>query len=382
MNSSSVGVARWRELIDAFRVQRERLVAVSDGLYEMSEPNPGASEEQLAAAEQRLGYEIPAQYREFLTVANGWRDWNQDTGLLSCDEIGHGTISESEGLGIRLAEGDVLVSWESDADWVRIADSDGTYWETFMLHRDSQGYRSGQLMMTPHGGKFYDSFEEYLVEELAALTEFIDGEALGPHGKYWGRDLRLDPPTMQEIVDRLYAKRIEYANVRGEQPPQAPNPRAGASDIAAVESHLGHPLHPEHRELLMVMNGWPGNPHILSTTEITSGEAWAAALRERDRHNDWQAADFARVGISSWEKPEPAAVVADRATVTPLFTQVLMAYGVDVDDGIVREIEDRRYAVVEPVGSGIVPRGTVREFLLSEIDGVCQQIDAWRRTFG
>lgn len=374
--NTDVGVARWRELIEAFLVQRERLVRIHPDLYEMSRPNPGATEEQLVAAEERLGFRIPAQYREFLTVANGWREWNQDTALLPCDEIGHGTISESEGLGIRLADGDVLVEWRSDDDWLRIADSDGTYWETFMLHRDSQGYRAGQLMMTPHGDRFHDSFEDYLVDQLAALTEWLDGEELGPHGRYWGRDLRLDPPTMQQIVDRLAALRVEFAELSGDPVPDPPNPPAAPSDITALEGHLGRQLHPEHREFLEVADGWPGNPHPLSCAEIITGDAWAEALAARDRHNDWQAAEFARFGGSTWQKPGPAAEAAAGVSVTPFATQVISVWGVDTEDG--RVLDVLRYA--EDLARGYKGSyGTVREHLLSQIDGLCQQIESWRR---
>ncbi|MET9328927.1 SMI1/KNR4 family protein [Tsukamurella sp. NPDC003166] len=342
--NTDVGVARWRRLIDAFLVQRERLVRIHPDLYEMTLPNPGATEEQLLAAEERLGFRIPSQYREFLTVANGWSEWNQDTALLSCDQIGHGTISESEGLGIRLADGDVLVDWRTDDDWVRIADSDGTSSETFVLHRDSQGYRAGQLMMTPHGHRFHDSFDDYLVDQLAALTEWLDGEELGPRGRYWGRDLRLDPPTTREIVERLAALRAEFAQLRAVSVPESPNPPAAPSDIEVLERELGRALHPEHRELLEVADGWPGNPRILSVAEIRSGERWAEAFEARDRHNDWQAAEFARVGSTTWRKPPPSAEAAARASVVPFATQVIAAYGVDIEDGFVRDaIDDAKY---------------------------------------
>ncbi|BDD83664.1 hypothetical protein TPB0596_34270 [Tsukamurella pulmonis] len=377
--NTDVGVARWRELIEAFEEQRERLVRIHPDLYAMSRPNPGATEEQLLAAEKRLGHPIPAQYCEFLTVANGWSEWNQDVALLSCDQIGHGTISESEGLGIRLAEGDVLVEWSTDTDWVRIAQSDGSYWETFMLHRDSQGYLAGQMMMTPHGDHFYDSFEQYLVEELASLTEWLDGEELGPHGRYWGRDLRIDPPTMRQIVERLAELRVEYAALRGEPAPDPPNPGAAPSDIAALEGRLGRALHPEHREVLEVADGWPGNPHILSCAQIITGDLWAEALAARDRHNAWQAADFARCGVSTWQKPGPAAEAAAGVSVTPFATQAIFVWGIDIEEGRVLDV----LTYVEDVARGYKRSyGTVREHLLSQIDGLCQQIESWRRTFG
>lgn len=193
----------------------------------MSLPNPGATEEQLLEAEDRLGYRIPDQYREFLTIANGWSDWNQSSRLLSCDEIGHGTLSEKEGVGIRLTEGNRFVEWETDEDWVRIVDDPESYWESFILHRASQGCQAGQLMVMPHGDRFYDSFEDYLVDELKGLTVWLDGEELGAHGRYWGRDLRLDPPSMHDIVERLVSLRAEFAEMREEPVPAPPNGGGG-----------------------------------------------------------------------------------------------------------------------------------------------------------
>ncbi|HLY25044.1 MAG TPA: SMI1/KNR4 family protein, partial [Aggregatilineales bacterium] len=35
--------------------------------------NPGASEEQIAALEARLGLTLPPSYSQFLAVTNGWR---------------------------------------------------------------------------------------------------------------------------------------------------------------------------------------------------------------------------------------------------------------------------------------------------------------------
>jgi hypothetical protein len=49
----------------------------------------GATEEQIQQADRRLGTTLPATYRKFLTVSNGWRmlatEW---TGLLPVEEIG------------------------------------------------------------------------------------------------------------------------------------------------------------------------------------------------------------------------------------------------------------------------------------------------------
>lgn len=49
---------------------------------------PGASEEEIKAAEVRLGLTFPPSYRTFLKVTNGWPDWNiADLELLPTSEL-------------------------------------------------------------------------------------------------------------------------------------------------------------------------------------------------------------------------------------------------------------------------------------------------------
>ncbi len=68
----------WRPFLEQW--SREQL---EDAEYRQSLPPdvvnsgwlgyPGATEEQIAAAEARLGVTLPPSYREFLSVTNGWR---------------------------------------------------------------------------------------------------------------------------------------------------------------------------------------------------------------------------------------------------------------------------------------------------------------------
>lgn len=48
---------------------------------------PGAEEEQIVAAEKRLGVTLPPSYRDFLKVANGWRHFSDGLRLRSTEEI-------------------------------------------------------------------------------------------------------------------------------------------------------------------------------------------------------------------------------------------------------------------------------------------------------
>jgi hypothetical protein len=53
-----------------------------------------ATEEQIAALEQRVGRPLPPSYRTFLSLYNGWRQVDGETDLLSTDEILEGRRAE------------------------------------------------------------------------------------------------------------------------------------------------------------------------------------------------------------------------------------------------------------------------------------------------
>jgi hypothetical protein len=73
------GTYEWRPLLE----QWSREILTSDDEYQASLPEeavasgwlgyPGATPEQIAAAEQRLGTHLPPSYRAFLAVTNAWR---------------------------------------------------------------------------------------------------------------------------------------------------------------------------------------------------------------------------------------------------------------------------------------------------------------------
>lgn len=78
----------WPELVTRLReVQTEvqRLAPFRDiGLV----PNPGASEEAIAAAEKRLGFSLPPSYREFLRHHDGWPRFFDGATLLGTEALG------------------------------------------------------------------------------------------------------------------------------------------------------------------------------------------------------------------------------------------------------------------------------------------------------
>jgi hypothetical protein len=51
------------------------------GLWEHFLPDVAASEDEIAATEQQLGFRLDPEYRQFLRFANGWRRFYQDVDL-------------------------------------------------------------------------------------------------------------------------------------------------------------------------------------------------------------------------------------------------------------------------------------------------------------
>ena len=83
----------WHELLTQWS---RDLIAANDFIKDISPEviasrwlgYPGATEDQIAQAETRLGAKLPPSYREFLKVTNGWRQLNSFIyKLWSTDEI-------------------------------------------------------------------------------------------------------------------------------------------------------------------------------------------------------------------------------------------------------------------------------------------------------
>jgi hypothetical protein len=63
------GITQWQEYLSGFS------------------PAAGATEDQLRAAEQRLGTRLPPSLRTFLACSNGWTNHDELYGLCSTDEL-------------------------------------------------------------------------------------------------------------------------------------------------------------------------------------------------------------------------------------------------------------------------------------------------------
>src|SRR5689334_23303262 len=69
---------------------------------------PGATEEQIVAAEARLGISLPPDYREFLQTSNGWRWANYFIPRIW-------PVEEIQWL--RLSDPDLVAIWHMGSDW-------------------------------------------------------------------------------------------------------------------------------------------------------------------------------------------------------------------------------------------------------------------------
>jgi len=91
---------------------------------------PGATDDEIAAAEERLGVTLPPDYREFLQVSNGWRWANSFIPRIW-------PVQEIEWL--RLSDPDIIEGW--DAGWDHS-------WENYGGRAEAQLYEQKYLAST------------------------------------------------------------------------------------------------------------------------------------------------------------------------------------------------------------------------------------------
>src|SRR5689334_19923017 len=71
---------------------------------------PGATEEQIAAAESRLGTTLPPDFREFLEISDGW---------LWTDSFIERIWPVEEIQWLRITDPDIIADWNTGWDWGR-----------------------------------------------------------------------------------------------------------------------------------------------------------------------------------------------------------------------------------------------------------------------
>lgn len=371
-----VGIHAWRELLDAMIDNKRRHASLDDGLYPVTHPNPGATEEQLHAAEERLGRPLDPQYREFLGVANGWESYHFSTNLLGTSDIGVGdrwgetarTIAQwfdetdtAEDLGVA----------DDSTQFAPIADTGNGYAGCLYLYvGQSDEARAGSVFLLDIDSRaMWPDLYSYLHHENLEQGMYLAEQEMGPHARTWGRDIRPSPPTMAEIV----AKLAELTSLVKSVTPTQRRPGASQSELNLLTAHLGAALHSEHRELLAATNGLTSSyiGEVLSIEQILDGTRWREGiLSAQEFHDKLEGKSVAMFGPRTREPLSVIQIVGSSSAV-PFAVAPGELLAVD-SDGEVRGLV--RDAQSESSGGWYPPHGCVREYLLKVCDHIWDQI--------
>lgn len=278
------------ELVHAWIVQRERRAQIMPDLYAPpTYPNPGATEDELAAVEARIGRRLDPHFRQLLSVADGWAEFDGSRTLLGTRDIGRssqwaGAVDMVE----TYATSDVEppFGWPADtADAFPICE----YYSNmaFVVLTDGSDHRQGQVRDFSSGSnEVFHSVATWFAYELQSETDYLDGESFGPHGHAWRRALTATDPSIAEIVAKLVELRHAIAPIRpGWMEDPGPDPRAGATpeSLDRLERDCGITLSAEHRALLLITDGWPAitrGSDLLSVADLSDGNRWQQAVRQ------------------------------------------------------------------------------------------------------
>lgn len=372
-----MGTRAWQHLLTRMSDLNRRLSLV-DPAYPHTAPNAGAGGETLAAAEQRLGRRLPAQYRELLSIADGWDRYYRSSSLLGSDEIGRGlrwadavdavtaAFTHSNGafaamLGVDDDPTNCLPVMWGENDW---------YAGIVLFIDDGRGCRSGEAFtLGEHPPRSADLYTCLYDEMLLHLDDVVRTER-GPHSVAWGRDIRIDPPSTQDILDHLRRLTRRLGLVSWSR---AVRPGATPAELDGLAEALGGGLHPAHRDLLchsdgleLVQRAVVGVdvvPHlnVLSVDDILKGDRWAQALAaEQHLHDAWS--DAAPMPYAA-VPPELRASPYETVTATHLAPFGIGAgpVGIDPLDGQLHWLRDTNSLILQR-------RSSIREMLLDHCD--------------
>jgi cell wall assembly regulator SMI1 len=222
---------------------------------------PGATNEQIAAVEARLGIALPPSYRSFLQVTNGWALTNPAVGYLwSADEIAwfsskhtrymdrlsrrknkqatytqelQGTLQISE-------EGETAVYLLNPA----VIDPTTGEWEAWIFTMQGsasvQRYPSFRALMQAEYGRFLDEHTP-----TPSTTSQPDWQTFMSK---FSAAMLADPEFNEEFGEHTTPEQhaAGWLGFRG----------ADETQIAATEARLGITLPPSYRAFLKVSNGW------------------------------------------------------------------------------------------------------------------------------
>ena len=106
----------WRlDIVTAVTIDQALMRVDLDGLWEYTMPEFHAPDEDIANAEERLGFRLPEQYRSFLQYANGWQYFYQDVNIFGTGELLAGELHDEAEELLEVAK-EVLPPLEYDLD--------------------------------------------------------------------------------------------------------------------------------------------------------------------------------------------------------------------------------------------------------------------------
>ncbi|QTI67809.1 SMI1/KNR4 family protein [Gordonia polyisoprenivorans] len=380
-NTPPASEKEWRSLFVALQAENARFAAVSE-FSDHTLPNPPATENDLLAAETRLGHPLAPELRTMLMVADGWDDYT-----IGCSILGTADFGQSERWIDSL---DCLRIWESDGDsdflphHLGIADDDRS--PTYPIIHYDNGYQSHAYMFSgnvdgnPVHGVFslgviedekspWPDLHTYLSDELPVLRDIIDHEEMGPHSYAWSRDIRVDPPGFAEIIEML-----EALSARIDDGPFERFDAADTRVLQSIEGVHGHPLSDLHRELLETTDGLviPRFGRVVSAAEIIDTDAWQQLVDSAiDAAVDpWYESHLVSNDELGIRRANLATRMSRLSTIPFLVSSgpygVHSILGVDVVDGSVRNLT--RDPAVATDRLTHEPTTDVREFLLTVAD--------------
>jgi len=145
-----------------------------DNIYTLHAPESGATQEQIDALQEQLGFVLDTQYTEFLRYVNGWTNFIQNTRLLSTADISGSSLFAS--ICENLAERLPVVSTRYGFEWtvdncLPIGGSERDL-TVFVIERKKTNARIGWLRGEEVDA--YDGFEQFFSSMVAynkLLTE-------------------------------------------------------------------------------------------------------------------------------------------------------------------------------------------------------------------
>jgi hypothetical protein len=150
----------WPAEIAKAVVVRQHLAAV-DTLFEYPLPEVAASEDELVLAERSTG-PLDPRYREFLTYANGWRDFRLSIDLFSTEQLRGASPMRSLEEGIA-AVGDVSEHVGYELEQMQPIGGSETTTDMWLVARP--GFRRAGRVLWFWGSDYedFESFDEFFL---------------------------------------------------------------------------------------------------------------------------------------------------------------------------------------------------------------------------